>query len=343
MAKSYSIVGSAAEQAKAKGLLDAEWYQCEISRKNLKQFMERKDHIAWRDIFLWFILLGVIGYFAYLSWGTWFSVPLFLLYSIVYTTPAIAKWHEFSHGTPFKTSWLNEVMYYITSFMILVPGTDYRWGHTKHHSNTIIVGGDPQIFTTKPPSWSNILLKFSALEYIRLLVTTLPRYALGILNKEQKAYIPKNEQWKLFTEIRVWLLLLSAVLGLCVYVGSILPLMYVGIPFFIGFPFNFILIITQHGGLAEDVLDHRLNTRTFYTNRFLRFLYSEMNYHLEHHMFPSVPYYHLAKLHEEIKHDCPPAYPSLTSAFIAAMRALWRQRKSPFYHEVRELPSVQKS
>ncbi len=47
---------------------------------------------------------------------------------------------------------------------------------------------------------------------------------------------------------------------------------------------------TQHAGLAEDVLDHRLNCRTVYMNSISRFIYWNMNYHVEHHMFPLVPF-----------------------------------------------------
>ena len=67
--------------------------------------------------------------------------------------------------------------------------------------------------------------------------------------------------------------------------------------------------LTQHAGLGENVLDHRLNTRTVYMNPVIRFLYWNMNYHVEHHMFPMVPYHRLAELHEEIKHDCAAAVP----------------------------------
>ena len=65
--------------------------------------------------------------------------------------------------------------------------------------------------------------------------------------------------------------------------------------------------LTQHAGLAEDVLDHRLNCRTVYMNPIVRFLYWEMNYHVEHHMFPMVPYYNLKDLHAEMKNDTPDA------------------------------------
>ena len=39
------------------------------------------------------------------------------------------------------------------------------------------------------------------------------------------------------------------------------------------------------------MLDHRLNSRTVYMNPISRFIYWNMNYHIEHHMFPMVPYH----------------------------------------------------
>jgi Fatty acid desaturase len=32
-----------------------------------------------------------------------------------------------------------------------------------------------------------------------------------------------------------------------------------------------------------------------------------MNYHVEHHVFPMVPFYNLPRLHKMIKSECPPA------------------------------------
>ena len=47
-----------------------------------------------------------------------------------------------------------------------------------------------------------------------------------------------------------------------------------------------------------------------------RFLYLDMNYHVEHHMFPMVPYYHLSALHEVIKHDLPAPSPSIPARWM---------------------------
>ncbi len=96
---------------------------------------------------------------------------------------------------------------------------------------------------------------------------------------------------------------------------------------------------TQHAGLAENVLDHRLNTRTVYMNGINRYLYWNMNYHLEHHMFPLVPYHALAKLHELVKLDSPPPYNGLLAAYKEIIPTVLRQAKDPTYFVKRQLPA----
>ena len=74
-------------------------------------------------------------------------------------------------------------------------------------------------------------------------------------------------------------------------------------------------------------------------NPFFRFVYWNMNYHVEHHMFPMVPYHALPKLHEAIKADCPEAYSSTIAAYREILPALLRQLRDPHYFVKRELPS----
>jgi fatty acid desaturase len=341
--RNYLLSGPEGERARAKGLVEAVWYKCDIPRQTYKQLLVRRDGPAIRDMLIWFLILGVSGYSIVWTWGTWWILLTLFVYGIVYLVPSGARFHESSHGTVFKTNWLNEVCYQITGFMIMFQPTFYRWSHARHHTDTIIVGRDREIIAERPPKWRQLMAEFVRFSGVIYLFQDVIRHALGRVSIEEKAYIPQSVFPRLFWEARIWLMIYISLLIWCILAKTILPLVFVGvIPSFFGVFLLTVLNITQHGELAEDVLDHRLNTRTFYTNPILRFLYSNMNYHLEHHMFPLVPYYNLPKLHECIKHDCPPAYPSLTSAFIAAMKALWRQRKSPTYHEVRECPALQK-
>jgi MocE subfamily Rieske [2Fe-2S] domain protein len=112
----------------------------------------------------------------------------------------------------------------------------------------------------------------------------------------------------------------------------------IGLPNLFGTWLMLVYGLTQHTGLAEDVLDHRLNSRTFLTNRLNCFLYWNMNYHVEHHMFPLVPYHAVPRLYELMKEDCPPAYASLWSCWREIVPTLERQCREPAYHVERVLP-----
>ena len=67
-----------------------------------------------------------------------------------------------------------------------------------------------------------------------------------------------------------------------------------------------------------------------------------MNYHVEHHMFPMVPYHALPALHDEIKHDCPTPYPSTWAAYKEIFYALPRQSREPGWWVDRKLPTPKK-
>jgi fatty acid desaturase len=73
-------------------------------------------------------------------------------------------------------------------------------------------------------------------------------------------------------------------------------------------------------------------------NRINRYLYWEMNYHIEHHMFPTVPYHALGKLHQELKADMPKPYRSIRDAYREIIPALVKQAKDPSFYVKRELP-----
>ena len=118
--------------------------------------------------------------------------------------------------------------------------------------------------------------------------------------------------------------------------------MYVGLPSLYGRWLAHYFAFTQHAGLAENVLDHRLNSRTVYMGPVLRFLYWNMNYHIEHHMFPMVPYHALRKLHAEIRQDLPVPCSSTIGAYREIVPALLRQMRDPEYHIRRELPATAK-
>jgi fatty acid desaturase len=336
--KDYSLTGETGRQAVAKGLAGARWYACSIPRKQMKELMARSDQPAIRDTILWFALILGTGALGVATWGTWLAVPVFVVYGALYAGAADSRWHESGHGTAFRTRWMNDALYQVASFMVLRQPTVWRWSHSRHHTDTIIVGRDPEIAAHRPPDVVGMALNLLALKSGTKEVWSVVRHAMGSLDEEARTFVPETEQPKLFKEARIWLAIWAAVAALAIATGSWLPLMLVGLPSFYGAWLHLFFGLTQHAGLAEDVLDHRLNSRTVMMNPVFRFLYWNMNYHVEHHMFPMVPYHALPKLHAAIRHDLPPVYPSTLAAYREIIPALRRQLQDPSYYVKRELP-----
>jgi fatty acid desaturase len=336
--RDYSLIGRDTKAAQENGLAAAQWYACPIPRKELKALMKRSDGPAIRDTIIWFGAMGISGYLGYLFWGTLWAVPFFLIYGVLYGSSSDSRWHECGHGTAFATRWMNDVVYHIACFMILREPTVWRWSHTRHHTDTIIVGRDPEIAAPRPPDIATLLLNVFALKNAVNFFKTLAIHSTGRLTPEEETFIPEMERWKVYTVARIYLAIFAAVAFACVWFGTILPAMYIGLPSIYGGFMTIFFGLTQHAGLAEDVLDHRLNSRTVYMNPIFRFLYLNMNYHVEHHMFPMVPYHALPKLHDAVKADCPEPYRSCWEAYREIIPTLLRQLKDPSYHVVRKLP-----
>ena len=96
---------------------------------------------------------------------------------------------------------------------------------------------------------------------------------------------------------------------------------------------------TQHIGLPDKVPDFRICCRTFTLNPLIRFLYWNMNYHVEHHMYAAVPCYNLHRLHKRIRSDLPWCPRGLVATWLHIGRVLRRQQREPGYRYVAEVPA----
>lgn len=341
--KDYGLREETADSATpdAAGALDgtamATWYACPVERKQLKALIRRSDAPALRFFGLWLVLLVLAGIAAAFSWGCWWALPAFFVYGTLYAV-ADHRHHELSHGTAFRTRWLNEMHYHLCAFMTLREGFYYRWSHSRHHTHTLLVGRDPEIAAPRPPRLAAQVLDFFFLHDGLVQLRRLSRNATGDLTEDGKHFVPEGQRRPVVWASRIYLALILIVVLSCLAMGSILPAMFVVLPRFYGGLFPQLFNLTQHAGLDEDVFDHRLNTRTVMMNPFFCFLYANMNYHIEHHMFPMVPFYRLPKLHMLIKDDCPPAYRGLGAAWAEIIPTLIRQRREPAFFVQRRLP-----
>ncbi len=318
--------------------VNTRWFTPEVDRKLLKNLMKRSDQPALRDYGLWIAGLVASGVAGGLAWGTWWALPCFLVYGLLYAA-SDHRAHELSHGTPFKTRGLNEAFFALASFMTLHEGHYWRWSHTRHHTHTIIVGRDPEIAVPRPVHVTHLLLDLFFLRSGPAQIRTILLHAAGRITPAAEHFVPESERGKMVAASRVYVAIFVAVIAACAATGSLLPAMYLVLPRFYGGFLAQVFNVTQHAGLAEDVHDHRLNTRTFLTNPLFRWYYSNMNYHIEHHMFPMVPYHRLPELHAAIRSQCPPAYASVSAAWKEMWPALRAQSRDVAHQVDRPLPA----
>ncbi len=344
--RDYSLAGKyngpaiALDEDYIEDRVEETWWHPTIPREALKALMERSDGPALRHFGLWIALLVVSGGAAILSWGTWWAIPAFLIYGTIYSS-SDAGWHECGHGTPFKTRWLNETFYQLSSFMTLREAVLWRWSHARHHTHTYVVGLDPEIQVMRPADLLKIAMDFVYLRSGPPEVWRIVRHAFGKPTADVRTFVPESELNRMYWSSRVYVGIFI-VFGLwSLAIHSFLPMMFIGLPRFYGGWLHQLLGLTQHAGLKENVFDHRQNTRTVYINPVFRFLYMNMNYHLEHHSTPMVPYHALARLHDAIKDQTPAAYPNLWAVYKEMIPVLIKQAtQDPDYHIVRELPTV---
>jgi fatty acid desaturase len=324
--RDYTLTGPEGPAAMERGLVGASWYLSPIRREELLPLMARRNSPAAFHTVLWLFLLVASGTWLCLTWMSWWTIPAAFIYGTLYGSASDARWHECGHRTAFASKRANDIVYYIASFMDIREPVSWRWSHHRHHADTIIVGRDPEIAYPRPtPFWKIFLDMFGILST----KAEFRKYAFNIVGRltpEEATYVPPREASNAIRWGRIHVALLLAIIAWAATTQSLLPLMLFGLPSLYG---RWLLVVfgtTQHAGLAEDVLDHRLNTRTVLMGPVLRFLYLNMNYHLEHHMYPAVPYHALPQLHELVKDDLPSPYPNMRSAYRDILPALRRQQ-----------------
>ena len=114
----------------------------------------------------------------------------FLAYGTLYGSTSDSRWHETGHGTAFKTRWLDEGLYQIASFMIMRDPTVWRWSHARHHTDTLILGRDPEIAAMRPARLVRLLANFVGLVDVTIAFRLMFLHASGRLSADEADFVP---------------------------------------------------------------------------------------------------------------------------------------------------------
>lgn len=337
------------------------WYRCKIDKKIMSELMKTSNYRGFKQVFLQlglFFTTGMIAYFAYrqIHVTTWhWALPLTLLALFVHGTFSCfigmaAPVHELSHKTPFRTKAYNEFFLRVFAFLSWSDYLGFRASHVKHHQNTTHADHDEEVILPQK-------VDLAAVQYVLASVLCNPKWMFNYIKAVVLTAAGRSVRWnfdpawldKVITnpetrrQRQQWAL--TVVLGhlglACLFIATgnwfLILVFDLGV-FYCGW-LTAACGTPQHYGLSPNTPDFRLCCRTFTCGWLPAFLYWNMQHHIEHHMFPAVPFYNLPRLREAIKHDLPPATHGLWATWKHLVEISHRQKKDPNYCYVPELPN----
>jgi fatty acid desaturase len=248
------------------------------------------------------IALGVPGWWALLPLQGVLIVFLFTLE------------HEATHKTPFASPRLNEWVGRACGFLLLLPFEWFRYFHLAHHRWTNIDGKDPELAGGKPETRRAWAWQVSGVPYwwseLRLMGALVRGRAEG-------DYLPRGAVARIVAEAR-WMALGYAVVLGSLWFSPLLVWVWL-LPVLLGQPALRLYLLAEHGDCAR-VANMFENTRTTFTTALVRFLAWNMPYHVEHHVYPSVPFHQLPVLHRMMRDELrvtADGYVAFTKAYLA--------------------------
>ena len=263
-------------------------------------------------------LIGATGIGVAFAEGGPLLLPAMTLHGVALVF-LFAPLHETIHRTAFASRRANSALAWLCGLVLLIPPTDFRHFHWAHHRHTQDPANDPELATLRPASPGAYLIHLTGLPFWRDRVAGLLRQARG---SAARPYLPAIAGRRVVREARLFLGAYGTIALTAAATGSPAPLLYWLIPIVLGQPALRAFLLAEHAA-CPTVPDMARNTRTTLTGRLGRLLGWNMSFHAEHHLYPSVPFHALPRLHAliggHIEHVSP-GYPAAHRDIRAGFR-----------------------
>ncbi len=317
------------------------WYRSPIENARLKALTKRSDLKGWLQSIGYLVLVAATAFVAFYFFTNrmWlgFALALFVHGTIYCFNPGLVT-HEFSHGTVFRTRWLNAFFLRLFSLFGLVNFHHYKRSHTYHHIYTLHLRGDREVVLPGNPSLNPIklfwLFTFNIPLFWLVLKNTVKLAVFGKFDREWSEAIFPDDDPESQKDAKNWaraiLVFHAAVLVVAAVFNLWMLPVLITLANFVGNWWRYFIGVTMHTGLRDNVPDFRKCCRTIKLDPFSRFIYWYMNYHTEHHMFAAVPCYNLGKLSKEIASDMPKPR-TLVQAWREMREVYRKQKEDPSY------------
>jgi fatty acid desaturase len=190
--------------------------------------------------------------------------------------------HEGAHRRIARTRWLNELLTWLTHAAFGLSGAGYRHFHLAHHRYAH-TERDPEMILM-----DRVISGAPGLAWLAMPFAAYASVNVWPFRKDQPLRLRKRVARDLLFAALLHCALVF-MLGLRVYALFLIAPALTSLSVVV-----VIRSICEHHGKATG--DTWTNTRTMKVSPVLDFLWSNANYHLEHHLFPSVPFHKLPEV-----------------------------------------------
>lgn len=288
------------------------WYRTPIDVHELAELTKRSDSQGFIQVLAHLVLLiatGSLAYWCYLQQEYVLALITLLIHGACYSFLGWAgAGHELLHRTVFKSKAYNDFFLFLFAFLTWNNYIYFRASHIKHHKATVFdkLDGEvklPQSIRCSGWFWA---LVFDVPACYRAIKIVIENSMGQIKGGWGMSLFPDNvSRRRVYRCARLVLFGHVIMASLFIFTGHWpLLLLVTFAPFFADW-LNKLLALAQHADMKANVNDFRVNSRTLLLSPFLAFLYWQMNYHVEHHMYPGVPFFNLKKLRYQLEHDLP--------------------------------------
>ncbi len=262
-------------------------------------------------IVLYYTLWLVSAWIAVHSGSFLVRLAMALTGGLVLSTLSVLA-HEASHNLFTHRASVDQWFGFFAGLPVLFSSAGYRVMHPLHHKY-LRSERDPDDIEniTRNSRLLRVVYIFVFVAAVYLYLVTVPVNGYRNGTREERRAILLELGGMVLVLGAAWTLLPVTVL----VVGWVLPLLVAG-------------QIANIRGLAEHGLtatgNELINARTVTSTPVLSFLMCNINYHLEHHLYPGVPWYNLPRLHELLQREEERAGASVYRGYGAFLRDVAR-------------------
>ena len=271
---------------------------------------------TFKSLAYFFLDIGIIaGLYALAAYfNSWWFFPIFWLAQGTMFWALFVVGHDCGHGSFSKHKWLNNLIGHLSHTPILVPYHGWRISHRTHHANTGNVDTDESWHPVSKSEydgmhWSVKLVRFQAL------LLAYPIYLfVRSHNRDGSHFLPDSpifrpsEKWDVLTSTFCWCLMMICLGWFGVQFGLLFLIKFYLMPYII-FVMWLDLVTYLHHTVPEipwyrndnwyflkgalSTIDHDYGV--------INNIHHNIGTHVAHHIFSTMPHYHLKTATEAIK------------------------------------------